>query len=100
MSREEILSRTVLTSNFESYASTGGYPNPDWRTQNPQYYTSRTLGSSVPQIFGYATYTYPGVNARIGGFGAYRFGFDYSNGNNYGYMRQGIQLANPAMVIE
>ena len=91
MTREDILSRTVLTSNFESYASTGGAGNGSFRTRNNEY---------MAQIYGYATYTYPGVNARIGGFGAYRFGFDYSNGNNYGYMRQGIQLANPAMVIE
>ena len=100
MTREEIVSRTVLTSNFESYASTGGAASKDWRDQNKMIYYTKRDGTEDKQIYAYATYTYPGVEARIGGFGAFRFGFDYSNGNNYGYMRQGIQLANPAVEIE
>lgn len=91
MTPEEVVERTVLTSNFESWASTGGTSSGS--------YTSRLLGR-VPQIVGFAGYRYPNVNARIGGFGAFRFGFDYSNGNNYGYVRQAIQVANPAVEIE
>lgn len=91
MTPEEIVSKIILTCDFESGASQGG--------TRSGWYSDRN-GNQVPQIHGYATYKYPGVNARIGGFGAYRFGFDYSNGNNYMYIRKGIQLANPALTVQ
>lgn len=91
MTREEILSKIILTCDFESCAAQGGTRSGWYRDR---------YGNDIPQIYGYATYTYPGINAHIGGFGAYRFGFDYSNGHNYLYMRQAIQLANPALQVE
>lgn len=91
MTREEIMSKIILTSDFESCAANGG--------TRSGWYTDRN-GKQIPQIYGYATYTYPNLDARIGGFGAYRFGFDYSNGNNYGYIRKAIQLANPALEVK
>lgn len=83
MSREEIVRKTILTVNFESYASTGG-----------GNFTDRN-GKSMFRLKGYATYTYAGVDAKIGGFGSFRMGFDYDN--NYGYVREAIQAANPAI---
>lgn len=93
MSKEEILSKIILTSDFESCAKQGGTRG------DGSAYTARD-GSKIPQIYGYATYRHPDVDARIGGFGAYRFGFDYSNGHDYRYIRNAIQLANPALEVK
>ena len=64
MTPEQIVGMTILTSNFESYGSTGG---PTFRQRD---------GSTTNQLSGYAAYSYPGVDARIGGIGAFRIVFD------------------------
>lgn len=81
MSREEIVRKTILTSNFESYGGSGG-PN----------YTLRD-GGIVNQLKAYAMYSYPDVDAKIGGIGAFRIKFD----ENYKYLREAIQVANPVI---
>ncbi len=78
---EEVVRKTILTSNFESYGNTGG----------PGYYTRE--GDRVNQLKGFATYSYPSVNAQIGGIGAFRFSFD----KNYAYLREAIGIANPVI---
>lgn len=76
---EEVVRKTILTSNFESYGNTGG---PTYRTRS---------GESVNQLKGFASYSYSGVDAKIGGIGAFRFSFD----TNYAYLREAIGVANP-----
>ncbi len=78
---EQIVGMTVLTSNFESYASTGG----------GSYYTRDGLYTN--QLSGYAMYRYPGIDSQIGGIGAYRIGFD----TNYQYLRKAIGILNPVI---
>lgn len=80
---DEVVRRTILTENFESYASTGG------------------------KFFDMAKYIYKGshniggetinVDHQIGGCGIYRVGFDYNQGKGdyngspeYYFLRQGI----------
>lgn len=82
MSREEIIGMTILTSNFESYGSTGG---PTFRERD---------GSITNQLSGYARYSYPGLDAQIGGIGAFRIVFD----TNYQYLRKAIGIMNPAIL--
>ena len=82
MSREEIIGMTILTSNFESYGSTGG---PTFRQRD---------GSITNQLSGYARYSYPGLDAQIGGIGAFRIVFD----TNYQYLRKAIGIMNPAIL--
>lgn len=86
--RAEVVGKTFLTSDFESGAANGGRITVDYTTRN---------GEKTHQIYGYAQYYDAETGTRIGGFGAFRFQFDYTNGNNYGYMRTAIQLANPAV---
>ncbi|MDR2448650.1 MAG: glycoside hydrolase family 18 [Prevotellaceae bacterium] len=80
ITKEEVVSRTILTENFESYAGTGG----GVLTQSKFIYKP-------------ATGTDEGVDQQIGGFGLYRVGFDYNQGKGdyngspeYYYLRQGI----------
>ncbi|MCD8312885.1 MAG: glycoside hydrolase family 18 [Bacteroidales bacterium] len=82
LTKEEVVSKTILTANFESYGSTGG-----------RSYTTRD-GLSTNQLTGYAMYSYPGVDARIGGIGAFRIGFD----TNYRYIRKAISILNPPIL--
>ena len=82
MTPEQIVGMTILTSNFESYGSTGG---PTFRQRD---------GSTTNQLSGYAAYSYPGVDARIGGIGAFRIVFD----TNYQYLRKAIGIMNPAIL--
>lgn len=79
LTQEEVLSKTVLCSNFESYGSIGG---PSYTTRD---------GEQTNQLTGYAKYYHPDVNGRIGGVGAFRMGFD----TNYRYMRAAIGVLNP-----
>lgn len=82
MTTEEIVRKTILTVNFESYGGTGG-----------RDYTTRD-GQTVNQIKGYAMYTHPNAeNVKIGGIGAFRIKFD----ENYKYLREAIQVANPVI---
>lgn len=72
---EEVVKRTILTENFESYASTGGgFLNMSKYIHDPN-----------------------GMNQQIGGCGIYRVGFDYNQGKGdydgspeYYFLRQGI----------
>lgn len=82
MTREEIVRMTILNSNFESFGGSGG-PN----------YTLRDGSTRVNQLKAYAMYSYPGVDAKIGGIGAFRVKFD----ENYKYLREAIQVANPVI---
>lgn len=80
ITKDEIVRRTILTENFESYASTGG------------------------GFLNMSKYIYKGyygmdeeVNQQIGGCGLYRVGFDYNQGKGdyngspeYYFLRQGI----------
>lgn len=77
ITKEEVVRRTILTENFESYAGTGG----------------GFLGMSE------FIFEPEGVNQQIGGCGLYRSGFDYAprgdkfvhNGSQeYYYLRKGI----------
>ena len=61
---EKVVSMTVLNSNFESYGTTGG---PNFQMRN---------GEVTFQLNAYAQYTYPGIDCRIGGIGAFRPVFD------------------------
>ncbi|MCC8036148.1 MAG: glycoside hydrolase family 18 [Rikenellaceae bacterium] len=72
---EEVVHRTILTENFESYANTGG------GFLNMSQYI----------------YTQNGMDQQIGGCGIYRSQFDYNQGKGdyngspeYYYLRQGI----------
>jgi hypothetical protein len=80
ITKEEIVSRIILTENFESYASSGG---------------------GVLAMSSYIHQPKTGVNAgmdkQIGGFGIYRPAFDYNQGKGdyngspeYYFLRQGI----------
>ncbi len=75
LSPEAVVGKTILTSNFESYGSTGG-----------PAYTMRDGGSTF-QLNAYAQYYYPGVESRIGGIGAFRMVFD----QNYEYYREAMK---------
>ena len=74
LSSEEVVGKTILTSNFESYGSTGG----------PTYTTRDNI--STFQLNAFAQYYYPNVECRIGGIGAFRMVFD----TNYEYYRQAM----------
>ena len=75
LSPEAVVGKTILTSNFESYASTGG---PTFRNRD---------GETTFQLNGFAQYYYPGVNSPIGGIGAFRVVFD----TNYNFYRQAMK---------
>lgn len=79
LTKDEVMAKTILTSNFESFGSSGG---PGYRTRD---------GQRVNQLKGYAMYSYPGVSSKIGGIGAFRFVFD----ENYHYLRDAIATLNP-----
>lgn len=75
----DIVGRIILTENFESFASNGGY------FLNMSQYVYNGLYDGQP------------VDRQIGGCGAYRIGFDYDHGNleyngypEYYWLRQGI----------
>lgn len=72
----------IFTENFESLWSTGGvtYTTPDRQ--------------SMPSLLGMAHYAKTSTSA---GFGSYHMEYEYGNSEmQYKYMRQAIQLANPA----
>jgi hypothetical protein len=79
ITKEEVVRRTILTENFESYATTGGGV-----LVQSQYIYNPTTGNDA------------GVDQQIGGFGIYRVGFDYNqnkeynNSPEYYFLRQGI----------
>jgi hypothetical protein len=79
ITKDEVVRRTILTENFESYASNGGGV-----LAQSQYVHKPTSGSHV------------GVDQQIGGFGIYRVGFDFKSSKEfagsyqYGFLRNGI----------
>jgi hypothetical protein len=79
ITKEEVVRRTILTENFESYASSGGGV-----LVQSSYVHRPTSG------------THMGVDQQIGGFGLYRVGFDFRSSKTfagsaeYGFLRNGI----------
>jgi hypothetical protein len=79
ITKDEVVRRTILTENFESYASNGG-----GILVQSRYVHKPTSGVHV------------GVNQQIGGFGVYRVGFDFKSAREfagsfqYGFLRNGI----------
>jgi hypothetical protein len=80
ITKEEVVSRVILTENFESYAGTGGGV-----LVQSAYVYKPTTGANA------------GVNQQIGGFGIYRPAFDYDQGKGdyngspeYYFLRKGI----------
>lgn len=73
----------IVCEEFQLYGSTGG--------------VTFTLpsGEKVPSLLGMA-YWNP-VDGRKGGCGAFHMEFDYNNYPDYKYMRQAIQIMNPAV---
>ena len=78
-----ILRKTVWCEDFERHKSDGG----------PQF-TTRD-GVTTYSLKGMSMYYRPGVDARIGGVGAYRFNLCRPV-NDYFFMREVIQVMNPA----
>lgn len=73
----------IFTENFESYASTGGNPN----------YMDRQ-GQVWPSLIGLARF-HP-IQGKKGGVGTYHMENEYVLSPDYKYMRQAIQIMNPA----
>jgi hypothetical protein len=79
ITKKEVVRRTILTENFESYASNGGGV-----LVQSSYVHKPTSGAHV------------GVDQQIGGFGIYRVGFDFRSAKEfagsyeYGFLRNGI----------
>ena len=82
-SEEEIAKKLIVTENFEAHSGTGGvtFPTRD--------------GKKVPSYIGMATWQ--PQKGRKGGIGSYHMGKDYAANPVYKYLRQGIQLMNPAV---
>lgn len=75
--------RLIVTENFESYWETGGVN-----------YTDEN-GNVMPSLLGMATWQ-PKDGGRKGGVGAYHMEYEYKHDPEYKYMRQAIQIMNPA----
>lgn len=78
-----ILSKTVWCEDFERHKSDGG---PRFTTRD---------GVTTYSLKGMSMYYRPGLDARIGGVGAYRFNLCRPV-NDYFFMREVIQVLNPA----
>ena len=78
-----ILSKIVWCEDFEKHKGDGG---PEFTTRD---------GIVTYSLKGMAMYYRPGVDARIGGVGAYRFNLCRPV-NDYFFMREVIQVLNPA----
>lgn len=73
----------IFTENFESYASTGG--NPNYRDKADNIW---------PSLIGMARF-HP-TQGKKGGAGTYHMENEYVLSPDYKYMRQAIQIMNPA----
>lgn len=73
----------IVAANFESGWENGGgiFNNED--------------GTQVPMIYGFATWQ-PKDGGRKGGIGAFHMEYEYKHDPEYKYMRQAIQIMNPA----
>lgn len=72
----------IVTENFEAYWEDGGYP-----------YTDES-GNKIPSLFGMALWN--PTQGRKGGMGAYHMEYECAHDPDYKFMRQAIQLQNPA----
>lgn len=72
----------IVTENFESYWSTGGVTYTDEE------------GNQMPSILGMATWN--PTQGRKGGVGTYHMEYECAHDPNYKYIRQAIQIQNPA----
>lgn len=75
--------RLIVTENFESYWENGGVTYTDEE------------GNKMPSLLGMATWQ-PKDGGRKGGVGAYHMEYEYKHDPEYKYMRQAIQIMNPA----
>lgn len=82
-SAEEIAKKLIVTENFEAHSATGGVT-----------YTTRD-GKKVPSYIGMAMWQ--PKKGRKGGIGSYHMEKDYAASPVYKYLRQGIQIMNPAV---
>ena len=82
-SYQEIARKLIVTENFEAHSATGGVT-----------YTTRD-GKRVPSYIGMAMWE--PIGARKGGIGSYHMEKDYAANPIYKYLRQGIQIMNPAI---
>ena len=72
----------IVTENFESYWSTGGVTYTDEE------------GNQMPSILGMATWN--PTQGRKGGVGTYHMEYECAHDPDYKYIRQAIQIQNPA----
>lgn len=82
-SYQEIARKLIVTENFEAHSATGGVTH-----------TTRD-GKRVPSYIGMAMWE--PIGARKGGIGSYHMEKDYAANPIYKYLRQGIQIMNPAI---
>ncbi|SES85528.1 glycoside hydrolase family 18 [Prevotella sp. kh1p2] len=80
---EEVAKKIIVTENFEAYSGTGGVTH---KTRD---------GQSVPSYIGMAMWEPNG--AHKAGIGSYHMEKDYAANPIYKYLRQGIQIMNPAV---
>lgn len=73
----------IVTENFESYWENGGVNYTDEE------------GNKMPSLLGMARWQ-PEGGGRKGGCGAYHMEYEYVHNPDYKYMRQAIQIMNPA----
>lgn len=78
---EEVLSKTIWTENFESYAAAGGVS-----------FVNR-YGETMTSLKGMAGYSNPAIKGKIGGVGTYHMEYD----TNYKYLREAIGVMNPVI---
>lgn len=74
--------KLIVTENFESYWSTGGVTYIDQD------------GNEMPSLLGMATWQ--PTEGRKGGSGTYHMEYEYAHNPEYKYLRQAIQIMNPA----
>ena len=82
-SAEEIAKKLIITENFEAHSGNGGVTH---RTRD---------GKTVPSYIGMALWQ--PEKGRKGGIGSYHMEKDYAASPIYKYLRQGIQIMNPAV---
>lgn len=91
---EECAKKFIVTENFESLAPTGGMSNYKDREGNQM---NSLKGMALYQPY-YNNEPIEGVS-RIAGFGAFHLEYEYNvsgKPGHYPYMREAIQVANPA----
>lgn len=74
----------IVTANFESFWAEGGGKFTD------------NDGNVMPRLIGMAKWQPEGVEGHKGGCGTYHMEYEYVHNPDYKYMRQAIQIMNPA----